>query len=317
MKRTTARAKKPASRKRSSKNPCSLRFTPAKIDSLFDVLDGLAWLGCASVQRTAQFAGIDARTTGKLLRNSLIVGLVDKIDDGTYALSLPYPYKGVIEQKRAVVREALVRMPFLESVRQFLRLGDGLDDALRKAATVIGVENYEKAAVSPLVIWAQNLDVLKPDMSVELLLDDASEAKVQRHQREANKRVVFLSHSSKDKPVIQKLATDLTAAGVEIWLDEQRIRVGDSIPEKIAQGLAASDFFLLALSTNSVESEWVKRELNQALIAEIEKRSVVVLPVKLDSCEVPFLIKDKKYADLSKSYRGGLAQLIAAIKQNE
>lgn len=49
-------------------------------------------------------------------------------------------------------------------------------------------------------------------------------------------------------------------------MDEQNMLVGDSVPEKIAQGLAESDFFLIVVSDNSVKSEWVKRELNTAIV---------------------------------------------------
>lgn len=129
-------------------------------------------------------------------------------------------------------------------------------------------------------------------------------------------RVAFLSHSSKDKVIIRQIASDLTAEGVEVWLDEQRIHVGDSIPGKIAQGLAQSDFFLIALSEHSVGSEWVTRELNNALVQEISNRRIAIMPLKLSSCEIPTLIADKKYADFSHSYREGLDSLIASIKAN-
>ena len=79
----------------------------------------------------------------------------------------------------------------------------------------------------------------------------------------ATKRIAFISHSSKDKPFIRKLVADLTAEGVSVWLDEQRIRVGDSIPERIGQGLAESDIFLIALSENSVGSDWGEARTEQ------------------------------------------------------
>jgi hypothetical protein len=91
----------------------------------------------------------------------------------------------------------------------------------------------------------------------------------------------------------------LTANGIGVWLDEQRILVGDSIPEKIAQGLAESDYFLIGISRNSTGSEWVKKELNNALVTEVQRRNVHILPLKLDDSPVPPVIADKKYADFS------------------
>src|SRR5262245_37481814 len=109
----------------------SQRFEPAKIESLFVVLDAIAWLDAPSSGEIAQFAGIDPRTAGKLLKNARQISLVDLTGE-SYTLVLPYPYKGSLEQKKAVVREALVRLPLLTSVRQFMALGDALAVALRK-----------------------------------------------------------------------------------------------------------------------------------------------------------------------------------------
>ena len=79
-----------------------VRFEAAKLDSLFEVLDAVAWMGSPTCKQAAQFAGIDPRTAGKLLKNGLAVGVLECIDGDTYLMPLPYPYKGSIEQKRAV-----------------------------------------------------------------------------------------------------------------------------------------------------------------------------------------------------------------------
>jgi TIR domain len=304
--------------KKTSKSPvkfeCSLRFESVRLDSLFDVLDAIAWLTMPDVKQISQFADIDPRTAGKLLKNGVQTGLIDAFDSSTYSLRLPYPFKGTTSQKRDVVREALIRMPLLQGVRQFLALRESLDNALRKAATVQRIENYDSKSLAPLMQWAQELKALEPGVVVEDLLKDAQASKELRHKKHGSQRVAFLSHSSQDKTIIRQIASDLTAEGVEVWLDEQRIHVGDSIPEKIAQGLAQSDFFLIALSEHSVDSEWVKRELNNALVQEISKRKIAILPLKLSACEIPMLIAEKKYADFSRSYREGIDGLIASIK---
>src|SRR5689334_16417518 len=99
--------------RRMSKSTCSLRFEAARLDSLFDVLDALAWLNLPNVSEVSQFAGIDPRTGGKLLKNSTTIAIAESLNNDKYSLLVPYPHKGAIDQKRAVVREALVRMPLL------------------------------------------------------------------------------------------------------------------------------------------------------------------------------------------------------------
>ncbi|GAB5561391.1 MAG: hypothetical protein SynsKO_30380 [Synoicihabitans sp.] len=316
----TTPKKKIAARKQSSKSAsskCSFSFQAANIESLFPVLDALAWLDLPDAKQVAQFAGIDPRTAGKLLKNCLSIGVAQTAAEDGYALMTPYPFKGDIEQKKAVIREALVRMPLLQHIRQFLNLGDSLKDAVRKAATLDGVSNYDAQAFGPLLKWAKQIEVLEPDLLVEDIADNAVLQKEERHKTDASKVVAFLSHSSSDKPFVRQLAADLTKNGVSVWLDEREIGVGDSITEKVGQGLAESDYFLIALSDNSVNSAWVQKELNQALVTEIEKRQVHILPLKLSDCEIPTLIKDKKYADFSTNYKQGLGDLVNALQQKD
>ncbi len=312
---TPTKKASPRSKKTAVRSSSSQRFEAAKLDPLFVVLDAIAWMDSPTAAEIAQFASIDPRTAGKLLKNATQLGLVESVAK-RYVLQLPYPYKGSQEQKQAVVKEALVRLPLLTSVRQFMLLGDKIEVALRKAATLAGIVPFNAADLNPLLGWAQSLGALKPNLLAEDLLDDAEAKKEERHQTESGKRIAFLSHSSADKPFIRQLAADLTAAGVDVWLDEQRIRVGDSIPEAIAQGLAESDYFLIAISENSVNSPWVKKELNNALVSEVQRRKVHILPLKLDDTDMPPIISDKLYADFSQSYKSGIDKLLTDLKRD-
>ena len=288
-----------------------------KIDPLFEMLDAVAWLDQPSVKEIAQYADLDPRTAGKILKNAVLIGLLQSPDDRTYVLAQPYPYKGTLDEKRRVVREALLKHPLIRSIRQFMALGEELQDAMRKAATVAGEKNYDKSAIAPLVSWANTEKALDLSLRVEVLVNEAVAAKEIRHVQHQQQRIAFISHSSKDKPFVRKLAADLVASGVKVWIDEQRILVGDSIPEKIAQGLAESDFFLIVVSQNSVASAWVQKELSSALVHEIERRKVTVLPIRLDGSPMPATVHDKLYADFSHSYEDGLQTLLQSIRARE
>lgn len=295
-----------------------IRFESVKIDPLFGVLDAVAWLDSPSAKQIAQFTNVDPRTAGKILKNARLIGLLQSPDDATYVLAQPYPYKGSADEKRKVVREALLRLPLIRYIRQFMALGEDLQNAMRKAAVVAGETNYDRNAIAPLVAWGSSVNqVFDLGVRVETLVNEAVMSKEVRHAEHKHERVAFLSHSSKDKGFVRRLAADLVASGVKVWIDEQRILVGDSIPEKIAQGLAESDFFLIVVSHNSVDSAWVKKELSSALVHEIERRKVAVLPIKLDDARMPDSIKDKLYADFRGSYDEGLRNLLQSIKSRE
>ncbi len=124
---------------------------------------------------------------------------------------------------------------------------------------------------------------------------------------------VFLSHSSADKSFVERLAHDLERVNIGVWYDTWEIRVGDSLLDKIAQGIESNDFLAIILSPDSVESEWVKREVNAALMKELEQRKAVVLPLLIADCTVPTLLKEKKYADFRKSYEDGFEEFLFAV----
>ena len=111
---------------------------------------------------------------------------------------------------------------------------------------------------------------------------------------------VFLSHNWKDKDVARKLAKDLGERGIGTWLDEAEIRLGDSLVEKIRHGIDTVEYLVVLLSEASVNSEWVKKEVDIAMNQEIEGKKVKVLPVLLDNCDLPGFLKGKLYADLTK-----------------
>ncbi len=199
------------------------------------------------------------------MKNARLIGLVQSPDGNSYVLAQPYPYKGTLEEKRNVVREAMLKHPLLRSIRQFIALGDALEDAMRKAATVAGEENYDGRAIAPLVTWAAGEGALDPSVRVEVLVNEAVAAKEARHVEHAHERVVFISHSSNDKPFVRKLAADLVALLLwrkDLWVIDEQNRIQNRrrfrSPKKIAQGLAESDFLsaevIVFVSQNSANS---------------------------------------------------------------
>ncbi|WP_397533736.1 toll/interleukin-1 receptor domain-containing protein [Roseateles sp.] len=83
---------------------------------------------------------------------------------------------------------------------------------------------------------------------------------------------VFLSHSHADKPFARKLAADLRLAGHAVWIDEAEINIGDSLVLKIREGLDQVDFVAAIISSHSVNSEWVTRELDIASNREMKEK---------------------------------------------
>jgi hypothetical protein len=108
---------------------------------------------------------------------------------------------------------------------------------------------------------------------------------------------IFISYSRADRGFVDRLANQLVEHRVSVWLDKWEIHVGDSLIAKIQEGITGASGLLIVLSKNSVKSEWCKKELNSALIRELEEKRVVVLPILIEDCEIPLFLREKLYAD--------------------
>ena len=144
-----------------------------------------------------------------------------------------------------------------------------------------------------------------------LLNERMFEAQFERSPRGAR---LFISHSSVDKEFVRGLAVDLAARGHQPWLDEWEILAGESITEKVSAGIEDADFLILVLSEAAVRSRWVEQEWQATHWNEINDRKVRVIPVLKDSCEIPPLLRTKKYVDMRDyNYTAGLDVLLASI----
>lgn len=98
--------------------------------------------------------------------------------------------------------------------------------------------------------------------------------------RTGNTYDVFLSHASEDKAdVVLPLAELLGRRNVRVWLDQQQLQLGDSLSQKIDEGLAESRFGVVVLSPAFLGKEWPERELDGLVARETIFGNKVILPV--------------------------------------
>lgn len=125
---------------------------------------------------------------------------------------------------------------------------------------------------------------------------------------------VFISHRSQDSKDAERLAADLQARGHKVWLDLWEIAVGDSIVQKINEGLEGSVFLVLCFSSQDLLTPWMSREWFSALARQLNGEKVKILPVKLSGGQLPAILADFKYADAIEDYDTALRGLVSAIE---
>ena len=139
---------------------------------------------------------------------------------------------------------------------------------------------------------------------------------VKQRLRKATMAKVFLSHSSDDKEFVRTLAASLQECGIDSWIDEAEIHFGDSLIQRISDSIERIDLVIAVISEGSVDSSWVRKELEWALTREIQSRRIVVIPILLDRVDIPFFLVDKLYADFTdaRTYADTVKRLADSIK---
>jgi TIR domain-containing protein len=126
---------------------------------------------------------------------------------------------------------------------------------------------------------------------------------------------IFLSHNHRDKSFVRRLGHDLSSNGIRVWVDEAEILVGDSLIQKVESAIDEMEYLGVVLSPNSIESEWVRREVRAALTHEIIAHRVKVLPILIADCTFPLFLNDKAYADFRRAedYQEAFEDLLRAL----
>jgi hypothetical protein len=123
------------------------------------------------------------------------------------------------------------------------------------------------------------------------------------------KQRVFISYSRKDINFARRLATDLEGAGFDVWWDLSDLKGGDDWVRFIPSAIEASQYFVVLLSPNSIQSEWVSKEYSYAL--RLRKR---VVPAMIKPCDVPFALNTINYVDfVHEEYATAVNKLLAAL----
>lgn len=127
----------------------------------------------------------------------------------------------------------------------------------------------------------------------------------------------FLSHAGDDKGFVKSVGTRMQLAGREVFLDAWSIDYGESIPGAIEQALREDRTFVLFWSKSAEASAWTKKEYRSAVSRFIDDENRILLVVRLDSCEVPELVRDLKWIDGRDGDPDPVADALMGMRGND
>jgi ribosome-binding factor A len=103
---------------------------------------------------------------------------------------------------------------------------------------------------------------------------------------------------------------------MKLWIDEGELLIGDSLVDRIAEAIHETNFVVALVSSNSVESNWCRKEISWAINRGIKNRNIKVLPVRIGRIEMPPSLSDALYLDLNPADTPEqYEQLVDALKR--
>ena len=118
----------------------------------------------------------------------------------------------------------------------------------------------------------------------------------------------FLSYSRRDQKVALRLADDLIAAGVSVWVDQYDIQPSQHWDRAVEAAVRGCNGFIAVLSPASVASANVADEVSVAID---DGKSII--PVMVERCTPPLRMTRMQYIDATTNYDDALRRCLAAI----
>lgn len=109
------------------------------------------------------------------------------------------------------------------------------------------------------------------------------------------KKRVFISYSTKNKSIADKLIKKFKSLGHSVWRDVSSIMPGDDWLKEIDEGLRHSDALVLVITPEAIQSEYVAYEWAFALGA-----GVPVIPLLYKPVRVPLRLQTIQFLDIRK-----------------
>jgi hypothetical protein len=137
---------------------------------------------------------------------------------------------------------------------------------------------------------------------------------VNAFSQELREPLVFLSYASEDRALAEEIANSLMSNSIKVWWAEWEIRTGNSLRQKIDEGLGDCTHFLVLLTPVALTKPWVNQEIGAGFGRKLGE-GIEFLPVRADGLQVnalPPLLRDIYSLEIKNPT--DLQQLISDIR---
>jgi CheY-like chemotaxis protein len=121
----------------------------------------------------------------------------------------------------------------------------------------------------------------------------------------------FISYASEDAILADLATMKLQKAGIQVWLDQGALHVGEEWRDAIDEGISSSDVFLVVLTPKSCKSPYVTYEWAFAL-----GKGIKVIPLLFEDAEIHPRLAVLQYLDFREKKQLPWTKLIEEIGRN-
>jgi hypothetical protein len=129
---------------------------------------------------------------------------------------------------------------------------------------------------------------------------------------------LFISYQGADKDFAERLAAAIEASEegrFSVFFAAWDIRAGQNIVAELDKALEKSRFFGLVLSPEYLEADWTTGERAAAVYSDPAGRLGRVIPIMARRCQLPPLLRFRKYVDFETlGFNLGVQQIVTALK---
>src|SRR5687768_1523457 len=112
-------------------------------------------------------------------------------------------------------------------------------------------------------------------------------------------RIVFISYSHDDTDFVNLFGSLLLHLDIQIWKDSKDLPIGSEILGSLYEAVKNASHFCCIISSSSVKSRWVKKELSYAKRRRLDGSDLAIVPILIDEVEIPDYVKSYRCARLA------------------
>lgn len=121
---------------------------------------------------------------------------------------------------------------------------------------------------------------------------------------------VFISHSSRNRAIAARIEAGLTAAGLEVWLDDTDIAAGALLRNELQTSISQCRVLVLLWSEPAAQSRWIQSEWLMAF--HLDR---FIIPCTVDDAALPQCLQPAVFLPVGRASKAMVDRLARGVRE--